>query len=89
MISQVFSTELNSNANWTWNVYNARLVHRWKTQILRLTFRPKMQPGEGSVVYKASTARMLRTKWIRLRLPSLAELCAEKVWKMMAGRVRR
>ena len=27
VISHVFSTALNSSANWTWNVYNARLVH--------------------------------------------------------------
>ena len=60
------------------------MVHRWETRILRLTFRPKMQPGEEWVAYKAHTARMLRTRWKKLGLPSLAELCAEKVWKTMA-----
>ena len=87
VISHVFSTALNSSANWTWNVYNARMVHRWETKILRLTFRPKMQPGEEWVAYKARTARMLRTQWKKLGLPTLAELCAEEVWKMIAWAV--
>ena len=71
----------------TWNVYNACMVHRWETEILRLTFRPKMQPGGEWVACSASTARMLRTRWKKLGVPSLAELCAEKVWKMMAWAV--
>ena len=36
VISPVFSTALNSSANWTRNVYNARMVHRWETKIMRL-----------------------------------------------------
>ena len=51
---------------------------------MRLTFRPKMQPGEEWVAYKVRTARMLRLKWKNMGLSSLAELCAEKVWKTMA-----
>ena len=78
---------LNNSANWTWNDYNARVVHRWVTKILRLVFRPKMQPGEEWVTYKVRIARMLRTRWKKLGLPSLAELCAEKVWKMMVWAV--
>ena len=58
VISHVFSTALNSSANWTWHVYNARMVHRWETKILRLTFRSKMQPGEEWVAFKARTARL-------------------------------
>ena len=45
VVSHVFSTALNSSANWTWNVYNARMVHHWETKILRLTFRPKDASG--------------------------------------------
>ena len=60
------------------------MVHRWETKILRLTFTPKMQPGEEWVACEARTARLLRSGWKKLGLPSLAELCAEKVWKMMA-----
>ena len=63
------------------------MVHRWETKILRLPFRPKMQTGEEWEAYKARTARMLRTRWKKLGLPSLAELCAEKVWKTMAWAV--
>ena len=87
VISHVFSTALNSSANWTWNVHNARVVHRWERKILRLIFRPKMQPGEEWVACKARTARMLRTRWKKLGLPSLAELCAEKVWKTIGWAV--
>ena len=87
VISHVFSTALNSSANWTWNINNARMVHRWETKILRLTFRPKMQPGEEWVTYKVRTARMMRLKWKKMGLSSLAELCAEKVWKTMAWAV--
>ena len=36
------------------------------------------------MAYKARTARMLRTRWKKLGVPSLAGLCADKVWKMMA-----
>ena len=39
------------------------MVHRLETKILRLTFRPKMQPGEVWVTYKARTSRMLRMRW--------------------------
>ena len=70
VINYVFSFVLNSSANWTWNVGNARVLHRWETKILRSTFRPTMQQGEELVAYKARTARMLRTRWKKLGLPS-------------------
>ena len=46
-----------------------------------------MQLGEEWVAYKARTARMLPIKWKKMALSSLAELCAEKVWKTMAWAV--
>ena len=58
-----------------------------KQRILRLTCRPKMQPGEEWVTYKVGIARMMRLKWKRMGSSSLAELCAEKVWKTMAWAV--
>ena len=54
VISHVFSTALNSSVNWTWNVCYARMVHRWETKILRLTFSPKMQPGEEWVALQST-----------------------------------
>ena len=38
VISQVFSAALNSSANWTWNVYKARMVHRWEIKDSALNF---------------------------------------------------
>ena len=55
--------------------------------LLRLTFRPKIQLGEEWGSHKARPARMLRIKWRKIRLSSLAELCAEKVWRTMAWAV--
>ena len=70
VINYVFSFVLNSCSNWTWNVGNARVLHRWETKILRSTFTPTMQEGEELVAYKARIARMLRTRWKKLGLPS-------------------
>ena len=84
VVSHVSSTALNCSASWTWNVNNARTVCRWETKILRLTFRPKLQPGEEWVSYRSRTARMLRIKWKKMGLSSFEELRAGKVWKTMA-----
>ena len=84
VVSHVFSTALNSSVNWNWTNINARAVQRWETKILRLTLRPKMLPGEEWVTYKRRTARMMRIQWKEMGLTSLAELCAEKIWKTMA-----
>ena len=39
------------------------------------------------MTYKVRTARMLRIRWKKMGLSSLAELCAEKVWKTMVWAV--
>ena len=46
-----------------------------------------MQPSEEWVTYEVRIARMLRTRRKKIGMSSLAELCAEKVWKMMAWAV--
>ena len=78
VISHVVSTALHSSANWTWNFYNARTVHRWETKILRLTFRSKMEPGEEWVAYKARTARMLRIRWKKMGPVLFGQKCTLK-----------
>ena len=63
VVSHVFSTSLKSSANWTWNIHNARMAHRWETKILRFTFRQKMHSGEERVTYQVKTVRMMRIIW--------------------------
>ena len=43
--------------------------------------------GRKRVTYKVRIARMLRHKWKKMGLSSLAELCVEKVWKTMVWAV--
>ena len=45
VISHVFSTALNSSANWTRNAYNARLVHRWETKDSALDLQTQNATG--------------------------------------------
>ena len=62
----------------------ARMVRSWETKIMRLTLRPKMHPDEEWITYRARTVRVMRAKWKEMGLASLADLCAEKIWKSMS-----
>ena len=81
VVSHVFSTALNGSVNWNWTVTITCMVHYWETKILRLTLRPKMLPGEEWITYKARTARVMRSRWQKMGLASLADFVANKLGK--------
>ena len=51
---------------------------------MRSTLRPKMLPDEEWITCRARTVRVMRAKWKEMGLASLADLCAEKIWKSMS-----
>ena len=51
VVSRVFSTALNGSVNCNWSATTMTKVRQWESQILRLTFRPKMKAGESWVEY--------------------------------------
>ena len=78
LVSRVSGAALNSGVNWPWSGERVMRVKRWESKVLRLTLRPKMKASEGWVDYKKSTLKEMRTKWRKLKLPTMAEKNAEK-----------
>ena len=60
-------------------------VKKWETKILCLTFRLVVKAGEEWVEYRNRTSREMRAKWRMMKLPTMAEKIAEKVWKTTAA----
>ena len=52
VVSHVFSNALNGNVSWPLSLARTTEVRRWETQILRLTFRPRMGAGGDWVEYR-------------------------------------
>ena len=82
IISHVLSTVLNGSINWNWTEALARSVRFWESKIMPLTFRPKKFPDEEWVSYRKRTVTTMRTRWQRMGLVSLDDLCSTKICKM-------
>ena len=85
----VYSTALNGSIKWPWSGAMINKVRAWEAKILRLTFRPRMKPGETSVGCRKRTAQTLRTSWRKMGLPLLTDKIASKLWTTMTWAVYR
>ena len=81
VVSHVFSTAINGSVNWNWTATMARMVRVLEIKIMRLTLRPQLLPDGEWITYWARAVRVIRAKWKEMGLASLADLCAEKIWK--------
>ena len=57
-------------------------VKRWESKI---PLRQTKKAGEGWVDYRTRTSKDMRTMWRKMKLPTMAEKNAEKVWKTWLG----
>ena len=83
VLSHVYSTAVNESINWPWSVAMVHKVRTWEAIVLRLTFRPRMKPGETWVGYRKRTAQSLRLSWRKMGLL----LPTEKIWTTMTWAV--
>ena len=82
-VRHVFSTAPNGSVNRPWSTERVAKVKRWESNILRLTFRPRMKTREDWVTYRKQTSKQMRARWRKMKLPKMAEKKAETFWKTM------
>ena len=82
--SHVFGTVLNGSVNWPWSMERVLKVKRCESKILRPTLNTRMKAGEDMVNCRKRTSKEMRAKWRKMKLQTMAEKNAQKIWKTMA-----